>query len=114
MSAPFTPYTTSAFTPFIFERPTRSKERRAAETNAPAVRAALVGASSVLDGVEEGQVVCNPVQVALARATALAIGRVPRSAHSRAPLGKDDVFQVPLYPGAPPGARRTAPRHFRV
>jgi len=71
---------------------TRSKERRAAETSTPAVRAALVGASSELNGSTKGTVGRRPVQVALARAAALAIGR-----GTRAPLGKVDVFQDPLY-----------------
>ena len=72
----------------------RSKERRAAETNAPAVRAALVGASSVLNGTTEGQLVLGPVQVALARAAALAIGRGIGSARSRAPPGKVAEVQI--------------------
>ena len=73
---------------------TRSKERRAAETRAPAVRAALVGASSVLNGLEEEQVERQPVQVALARAAALANGRGTRSARSRVPPGKVAEVQI--------------------
>ena len=75
---------------------TRSKERRAAETNAPRSHAALVGASSVLNGHTEKRADRVPVQVARVAAGASARWRGPGFARSRAPLGKVEAFQVPL------------------